>query len=393
MEGPANRREPAPHHVHVDAGHEPLRDLGVAGEPGLGPRDLGKPEETNGAAGTRERPAAHRGLQRPADLQDGRAARGVVVGARRLVAEVGGQDDLSGGGIGAGKDRAHHVVAGGDHAGADAGPHQHLFARAQPRAQGFRLPLREHEGEAVLRLVRRQVAPAHEVAIVARPRSRLVWEVGKETRGAAFQASQAMDEGQRTTRDHDATGDLLPCVVLVTSPRTHVHQLGGDVGILAVVGERHREIGEAGQDPRRGTNLFEGRLLGRPPEVAPEVGVAGLPVGGQAFDARLGQAGRLGAGTHGLGRGREAGRAVHPVEASEDLDRLEHGHAVHLGGDRPRHLVGPEGNATVDDSRGGGRSRRHEDERRDHLPAIATRSTSNCSAAFGGIWGGEPWLP
>ena len=154
-----------------------------------------------------------------------------------------------------------------------------------------------------------------------------------------------MDERQGAAGDDDAACDLLARVVLGPRARAHVHDLGGDVGVLAVVGEGHRQVGEARQHPGPRPHLLEDRLLRRPAEVAPEVGVPRFAVGREALDWASARPGGLGAGAHGLGGGRESGRAVDAVEASEGADRLEDGDSVHLGGDRPGNLVGPERDA------------------------------------------------
>ena len=98
MEGPLRRREEASDHVHVDAGDEPAGHLRVADEVRLRARDLRQPQEADRTAGIRNRSVADRGLERPRDFQDRRAAGGVVVGSRRLVAEVRRQDDFAEGG-------------------------------------------------------------------------------------------------------------------------------------------------------------------------------------------------------------------------------------------------------------------------------------------------------
>ncbi len=174
MEGALRRREQAADHVHVDPGHDPRHELGMADEIDLRARDLGKPEEADRPFRRRERPAPDGGRERASDLEDRRAARRVVVGARGLVAEVRREDDLARGRVGAGDRRHDDVVGRGDHLRVDARREHDRFARGEPRAEGLGLAFGHHEREAVPELVRREVAPADEVAVVAGPRRRLV---------------------------------------------------------------------------------------------------------------------------------------------------------------------------------------------------------------------------
>ena len=135
VEGALGGGEQAAHHVHVDAGHQMRHELGMADEPGLGARDLGQPEEAQAPPRRGQAAAGDGGTERARDLEDGGAARGVVVGPRRLVAQVRGQHDLAGGGIAARDHGARHVVGGLHHPRLDPRPqHDRLARRAGARA-------------------------------------------------------------------------------------------------------------------------------------------------------------------------------------------------------------------------------------------------------------------
>ena len=305
-------------------------------------RDLGEPEEPDRPPWRRQRPSADGGLERPRDFQDRRAPGGVVVGAGRFVAEVRRENDLAGGRVRPRNRRDDDVEGGRDHLRGDASSQSDLFASRQARSKFLRLPLREHEGEAVDGLVGRQVPPAHEVAVVAGPCCRLVREVGEKARGSALLAGQAMHERQGPVGQDDLPLDRLPLVILRVRAAADVHQLRRHVGVLAVVGERDREIRERLHETRRRRDLLESRRHRVPGVVAPEVRVAGLAVGGEALDGGVREARREELPLDMLRRRRKPRRAVHAVEPPELAHRLERRVAVHRRMDRRRRLVRPE---------------------------------------------------
>jgi hypothetical protein len=133
--------------------------------------------------------------------------------------------------------------------------------------------------------------PPHEVSVVSRPGRRLVREIGEKAQSAPLEARQTMDEGQSAARDYHAPRDLPARVVLGPRARAYVHDLGRDVGVLAVVGEGHRQVGEAREHPGQRAHLFEDGLLRRPAKVAPEVRVPRLSIGREALDMGLREAG------------------------------------------------------------------------------------------------------
>ena len=287
------------------------------------------------------------------------------------MAQVRRQDDLAGGPVGA-RDRGAHDVEGRRvHFRGDRRAQDDPLSGRQPAAELLGLPFRNHEGEAVVQEVRREVSPADEVPVVAGPRGRLVGKRREKAGRLPLFAGEPVDRGKRAVGENDPAGDLLSGVVRRTGSRAHVDELGRNVGILTVVGERDRELGKGSHGPGTGRNLLQPRADRRPAVVAPEVRVAGFAVRRKTLDPRIGEAGRDELALQ-VFRGREvAGRTLDAVEPGQPAHRFQGLRAVHLGVDRGRHRVRPEGDRAI--FRGGGA--RHEEERRREGRLHANRTT------------------
>ena len=146
----------------------------------------------------------------------------------------------------------------------------------------------------------------------------------------------------RAEGENDLAFDILALVVPRVGPAGDVHELGSDVGVLAVVGQRDGRGRKLGDHPGARRDFFERGRDGVPAVVAEEVGVAGLAVGGQALDRGVREPGCEQLLLHVLGRRRKSGRAVHPVEPAELAHRLERLDPVHLRVNGRRHRVRPE---------------------------------------------------
>ena len=258
------------------------------------------------------------------------------------MAEVSGEDDFLSRPLLARDRRGDDVVGRGHHAGAYPRVQHDLLSGRETVPKVLRLPRREHECERVSRLVGRQVAPPHQVAVVAGPRGALVRVVRQEPGGSPLLDGPAMNERQRAAREHEPAPYGLPGVVGGCRPAADVHQLGGDVRVLAVVGEGHRQVGEAGDGASVRRHLLQRRLRRVPAEVAAEVRIASRAVGREALDRGIGEARRDESFPHHLrGRG-EARRAVDAVETAQVPYRPQGGPAVYLAVDRIRHRLRPE---------------------------------------------------
>ena len=327
----------------------------MTGEPGLRARDLRGPQEADGEAGPRNRAACDGPAQGARDLEDGGAARGVVVSTRRLMAEVRGEDHFPGRSVRARDGGRHHIEVRRLHLPAHESVEADPLARVQSVAILARLTLRQHERERVLRLVGREVPPAHEVGIVPRPRGGLVRKVGHETERAPFLHRELVHAGQGAAREHDASLHVPALVVLCGRARPDVDQIRGDVRVLAVVGEGHRQLRKARDWMRLRRDLIEPAFPPIPSEVATEVGVARGPVRRKVLDHRVRESGLERGVAYPLRRGQESRRSMHPMKPAERTDGLERGLPIDRRVDRLRHGVGPEGNAAfLGGDRGGG---------------------------------------
>ncbi len=258
MKRSARGREQPAHHVQVDARHEAAGDLGVADEPGLRARDLRQPEKSDRPA-RRFEPPPRGAPESLRDLEQRGAARGVVVGAGGLVAQVRRQDDLAGGPIRARDRGADDVEGRRDHFRGDRRAQDDPLSGRQAAAELLGLPFRNHEGEAVVQAVRREVSPADEVPVVAGPRGRLVGKRREKAGRLPLFAGESVDGGKRPVGENDPAGDRLSGVVRRSGSRADVDELGRNVGVLAVVGERDRELGKGSHGPGTRRNLLQPR--------------------------------------------------------------------------------------------------------------------------------------
>lgn len=292
------------------------------------------------------------------------------------MAQVRGHDDLAGRGVRSGDRRDHDVVGRQDHLRRDARAQDDLLAGGKARAQVLRLSLRDHEGKPVLELVGRQVPPADQVAVVARPRRRLVRIRREETGRATLLARELVDRRQRPVGEHDLAADILALVVLRGGSLPDVDELGRDVGVLAVVGQRDGQVRKGRDQPRRRRDLLEcggGRV---PAHVREKVRVLRLAVGGEALDRGVREAGVGGLLFHPLCGGCETGRALHAVIAPELAHGLEGGDTVHLGVDRGGHGVGEERDGAVLGEQGARRRKKKEGEGPRPSPEMPHRVTA-----------------
>src|SRR5690349_715922 len=96
-------------------------------------------------------------------FEDRGGAAGVIVRTGLLVAEVATEDDFAGIRIGASDDSGDDFEIAGLHLCGDLGVKLDLFAVEEARLEFASLMERDHEGEGVLSVVRREVAPADDV--------------------------------------------------------------------------------------------------------------------------------------------------------------------------------------------------------------------------------------
>ena len=120
------------------------------------------------------------------------------------------------------------------------------LAGSEPGLVRARLAQRDHEGEGVLELVRRQVPPPHVVGIVAAPARRLVGLIAEHARGAALLDRLLVNAGHTAAGEHDAAANVLAGVVLLRRTGADVDEIGRHVGVIAVVGERHPHLAVVG---------------------------------------------------------------------------------------------------------------------------------------------------
>ena len=295
----------------------------MADEPGLRARDLRKPEEPDRPLRRRQGPARDRRPQGAGDLEEGRAPRGVVVGAGRLVTKVSRENHFSGRAVAA-RDRGAHDVEGRRvHLCRDRRAKDDPLSRREPGSEVLRLPLRHHECKAVVEAVRREVTPADEVAVIAGPRGGLVRKGREKSGRVPLFARKPVNRRKRSVGENDPSGDRLSGVIPGIRPAPDVHELGRNARVLAVVGEGHRKLRERGHETRARGNLLQARPERCPAGVAPEVRVARFPVSRESLDCGIGQAGR-----HELClqvfRGRKvAGRTLDAVKPPQRTDRLQ----------------------------------------------------------------------
>ena len=226
-------------------------------EIGLRARDLRHPEEADRPLRRRERAPPDGRREGAADLEDGGAAGRVVVGAGGLVAEVRGEYDFARRRIRARDRRDDDVVGRRDHLRVDPRRQDDLLAGGEPRTEVLRLAPGDHEGEAVLQLIGREMTPADEVAVVAGPRGRLVRERGEKTGGAPLEAGEAVDRREVPVGEHELAAHVPALVVGGLRARADVDQRRRDIRALAVVGESHGQVRESRDAVPRRRDLFE----------------------------------------------------------------------------------------------------------------------------------------
>jgi hypothetical protein len=207
------------------------------------------------------------------------------------------------------------------------------------------------------------VAPAHEVGIEAGPRGALVGKDGDDAGGAALLDGEPVNRAERAVGEHELAAHVLALVGGGVGAGADVDELGGDVGVLAVVGERHGLLGEVGEDAARRRELLEPALGRAPAEVALEVGVGGLAVGGEGLDLGIGEPAALELAGEPVGRGAQPRRALDAVVAAERPHGAEDVRTVDAPLDHGRHGVGPERDPA---GLGAGRCREGQGEQQGH---------------------------
>ena len=260
VEGPLRRREEPADHVHVHAGDELSRELRVAHELGLRAR---RSREARGSGSCAAAAAASR-VGSPAASARATSRIAALPDALSLAPADSWQrcavsDDLAGGrGPCPGSSRRRRRSVAGT-----------IFARTRARrtilsrgagARGvLGLPLRDHEREPVLELVRREVPPADQVAVVARPRRRLVRISRRGTPPRRAPRRRAGGRRERPVGENDLAAHVLARVVFGSRAGADVDELRRDVGVLAVVGERDRQVAETRRSmPRASASPLRG---------------------------------------------------------------------------------------------------------------------------------------
>ena len=167
----------------MDRRHGPGLEFGPGVEQGDRALDLGRPDEADRPLRARQPAGGDEPVQATGDLEDSRAAAGIVVGARRRVIEMAGKNDL----LIAPFARDHR---GRDQIGPRRAPRLDLGAKPD-RLTGLKpllpcpgLGRRDHEGEGRMGAERVEMAPANQAFILAPPGGALVLRPGDDPNGA-----------------------------------------------------------------------------------------------------------------------------------------------------------------------------------------------------------------
>lgn len=259
------------------------------------PFNLRRPDEADRAARRPEALLVDELAERARDLEDRRAAAGVVVRPRPRVIEVATEDDLLArdGGIGAGDRGRGDVVEAGLHLRADDGMKANALSVREARLQRARVAEGDHEGEGLRGREGLEVAPADERLVLLRPRRALIRGVADQSRRAEFPHGQLLRRPRLRADEDDLPFHVLARVVALARPVAGVDQVRHDVGTHAVLRERDRHRVEAGP-PHGGrairVELPQLREFGVPRRPRALRAVEDLPVRQQLLDVRVGVA-------------------------------------------------------------------------------------------------------
>ena len=302
--------------------------------------DFGRPDEAQRTP-RRCQPALANQLRKGSrDLENRRAAAGIVVGARARMIEVTAEDDLLAAHlrIGPANRRRGNRIGPRFGAGIDACREPHRLARREARGERTGARRRDHERESLHLRKTVEVSPADERGVLAPPTLTLVLRPADDTGGAVISDGEVGDRTGLRRSQHQASRDLLAGVVALLRPGADVDELGArDFARDAVLCEAERglvPVRQALHPPARGVELpelGETRIPRRPRTLR---AVKDLAVGWQHDRRNLGQTVSRELGKHEPGRGGEARRAAHPVLARETFDRADRRLPGDLRGDR-----------------------------------------------------------
>ena len=143
-----------------------------------------------------------------------------------------------------------------------------------------------------------EMAPAHEVLVVAPPRAHLVRGVADQAGRAALLHRLPVARGRRRIAQHEPAADVFPFVVAGRGAAADVDQLRGHVGALAVVGHGQAHVVDGGDPARPRGDLVERAAVHAPAAIAAERAEVGGAVAGERLHVHVAQAERLGATHH-----------------------------------------------------------------------------------------------
>ena len=213
------------HHVEVDRRHDVSAVLRPPGQPGIGARELGHPEETNAAGEPAELAGAAERCQRAGGLQRCRGARRVVVRRRLGMAEM--REDEHFVRAVAGQPRRHQRNRRIEGARANLDLERQRLAREQARSKRGARARGDHEAPAATRIlappergVRQRVGVVEMVA----DRRHQPAAVAQESRGPSLHHRQAEHAMDVPRSDHHAAPHLQPTVMRVFGPVLQDHQ-------------------------------------------------------------------------------------------------------------------------------------------------------------------------
>src|SRR3984893_8172886 len=115
-----------------------------------------------------------------------------------------------------------------------------LLAIRQTRLHRPRRSQRHHESKSLVRRKRLQMPPPNRIQIFPRPRRLLVLRIGHNPHRSKLSHRQILHHSRLRAHQHNFPLHILPRVITLLRPLTHVHQLRRHIRTLAVLRQRNR---------------------------------------------------------------------------------------------------------------------------------------------------------
>ena len=171
--------------------------------------------------------------------------------------------------------------------------------------------------------------PADQILIVAPPRADLVGVVADQAGGAELLDRQAMTRRRRGVAQHQLAADVLAGIVAALRAGAGVDQLHGDVGALAVVGDRQPDVVVRRDPPRLRLDLVEPSAVDAPAAVAGSVPNQVVPSPGNVSTCTSLRPAAFARAGHAPDRVVKTGRGGNAVQLREAPDVIVWGRDAH----------------------------------------------------------------